>query len=328
MTTTDQDETSTTTSVAATAPEQVPVRAARERWVAVDPRATRSGPVTLALAGSVVTELRAELDRAVAAGDAEGRRRVHELLSGCLAARGEWRHAYLELRAAVDLSRGGSGAGEQQRLLLEEVALLRQVTAEAQHASFTDSLTETFNRRFLDTALRSLTEQQAQDPDGAAVQTCVALVDLDLFKLVNDSFGHATGDQVLQRVVELLQTDLPPLSFCARYGGEEFVLVLPGVELEQAVALCERARDRIQRDDWSRLGDGLRVTVSIGLAGPRSAEAGAAGAQDQLLRADSLLYSAKNSGRNAVAFRTSTTSAVQLAGPAGLRRVVVDAPTA
>ena len=292
--------------------------------------AVRSAPAAMAvtddLAGAALTELRNELDRAVAGGDNEARSPVHELIAGCLAARGEWMQAYLELRAAVDLARGEPADGEQDRRLLEEVALLRREAAEAQQASFTDSLTETFNRRFLDRALLLLTEQSAEDPSGAAVQTCFAFLDLDLFKQVNETFGHAMGDQVLQRVVELLQTDLPPRSFCARYGGEEFVLVLAGFELEQAVALCERTRARIEGEDWSRLADGLRVTVSAGVAGPRSSGTGEDGAQGQLLRADSLLRAAKNSGRNAVAFRASATAPVQLAGAAGLRRIVHDAP--
>jgi two-component system cell cycle response regulator len=108
------------------------------------------------------------------------------------------------------------------------------------------------------------------------------------------------GDQVLRRVVELLQTDLPPRSFCARYGGEEFVLVLPGAAPEQAVALCERARHRIEGEDWSRLTPGLRVTVS------------------------SRLHAATRSGCNAVAFSVATDSPVQLAGAAARRRVVRD----
>ena len=282
--------------------------------------------VTTDLASTVLGELRAELDSAEAAGDTPACIRVHELLGGCLAARGEWMQAYLELRAAVDLSRRDAGSGEQERRLLAEVALLRRETAEARHASLTDPLTETFNRRFLDQALRSLTEQHAHDPDGTGVQTCVALIDLDLFKQVNDRFGHATGDQVLQRVAELLQDDLPPGAFCARYGGEEFVLVLPGSELAQTVALCERARDRIEHDDWSRLAADLRVTVSTGVACPRSSEAGGTGAQNQLLRADALLYAAKRSGRNAVAFREDAASPVRLAGAAGHRRVVHDVP--
>ena len=290
-----------------------------------DPAGPPSAPaptVTTDLAATVLSELRAELDGAVSAGDTPTCIRVHELLGGCLAARSEWMQAYLELRAAADLCRRDAGTGEQERRLLEEVALLRKQTAEAQHASLTDALTETVNRRFLDQALRSLTEQHAQDPDGAGVPTCVALVDLDLFKQVNDRFGHATGDQALQRVAELLQDDLPPRAFCARYGGEEFVLVLPDSELQQAVALCERARDRIEHDGWSRLAADLRVTISIGVACPRSCEAGETGAQNQLLRADALLYAAKRSGRNAVAFREDATSPVRLAGAAGQRRHV------
>jgi len=188
-------------------------------------------------------------------------------------------------------------------------------------------LTDTFNRRFFDKALAELTARRGSQ---AQCDTCVALVDLDLFKQVNDTYGHPMGDRVLQQVVELLQVDLTPDAFCARYGGEEFVLVLPGSELAAAVALCERARSRIETHDWQQLADGMRVTVSIGVAPPGTPAPTPlqpdlpTDAHQQLLRADSLLYAAKASGRNAVAFRSGPGGRVQLAGPASRRRLVRD----
>lgn len=260
-----------------------------------------------------VHELRAELARAVAAQDTTTCSRLHELIAGVLAAQGDFTAAYRELRTAIDLERSRADRPDPQ--LVAEIARLRRETAEAKNLSMRDSLTESFNRRFLDQELRQLAGAR-----GAAVPGVLALADLDLFKLVNDRFGHPLGDLVLQRVVELLQVDLPPGAFCARYGGEEFVLALPGLDEAGAVALCEAARARVERHEWGEVADGLRVTVSIGLAGPWCADG------TQLLdRADGLLYAAKSSGRNAVAHRGGPGEALQLAGAAGRRRVQVDA---
>ncbi|SFP74188.1 diguanylate cyclase (GGDEF) domain-containing protein [Amycolatopsis arida] len=154
-----------------------------------------------------------------------------------------------------------------------------------------DVLTASYNRRYLDRRLAEL--RDAHPP-------AVALVDLDLFKSVNDTFGHEVGDQVLREVVRLLRWSLPAGGFCARYGGEEFVLVLPAVGAGAAVALAERARLRVAEHPWERLRPGLAVTVSIGVAHrptrPRDVSA-------QLREADDLLYLAKRAGRNRVAYR-------------------------
>ncbi len=168
----------------------------------------------------------------------------------------------------------------------------------------------------------SLVTEQASTRNGLAV----ALVDLDWFKQVNDNFGHLVGDRVLQRVVELLQDGLPEEAFCARFGGEEFVLVLPGIDASTAVAVAEAARARVQRHHWSKIVPGLQVTISIGLAyePPRSGAPARpdVGAEQQLLTADSLLYTAKQSGRNAVAYREN--GRVRLAGAASGRRAVAE----
>lgn len=215
---------------------------------------------------------------------------VHESIANVFAAQGDFRRAYDHLRSALEIARRPeppeARVPEQYR---REVEQLRQ-------ESLTDALTATFNRRYLD---RRLLELPAPS---------VALVDLDLFKRVNDTFGHQTGDRVLRRVVSLLQECLPPAAFCARYGGEEFVLVLPGTSLDAAVALAERARRRVEDHPWSQLASGLSVTISVGVApAPRAPR----DPQEQLLEADSLLYAAKRAGRNRVAYRRS--GATQLA---------------
>jgi diguanylate cyclase (GGDEF)-like protein len=225
-----------------------------------------------------------------------------------LAAAGRWEAAYEHLRVAVRLLHGLRPSDELDRL--------RRDYAEAHEQSRRDSLTASYNRRYLDERLAALLDDpSSRGTDGIAI----ALVDADHFKLVNDSFGHQFGDRVLQRIVTELDRGLPEAAFCARYGGEEFALVLPGRDLAAALRVCEAARRRVERYPWTDLGRGLCVTVSIGVAH----SAGPIAEVDRLVgAADTLLYAAKHSGRNAVAFRDEQTGRVRLAGVAGARRDV------
>lgn len=248
---------------------------------------------------------------------------LHESIAALLASRGQWRQAYQHLRSALDLLYADQD--EQPHVpeqLRREVDRLRREHAEAREQSLRDTLTDSYNRRYLDQRLMDLLTEHGACRHGLAI----ALIDLDWFKQVNDTFGHLLGDRVLQRVVELLQQGLPEGAFCARYGGEEFVLVLPRVDAVTAVEIAEAARERVERHLWQELAPGLRVTVSVGLAyeppADEAPERPPVGAEQQLLRADSLLYTAKQSGRNAVAYRAD--GRVRLAGAAAGRRAVTE----
>jgi diguanylate cyclase (GGDEF)-like protein len=215
---------------------------------------------------------------------------LHESIAEMLASQGDWRQAYEHLRTALELARAQPSVPEQFR---REVDRLRRERAQAREESLRDALTTVYNRRYLDRRLNDL----LSDP---RTPLAVALVDIDLFKNVNDTFGHVVGDQVLRRVAALLGEGLPSHSFCARYGGEEFMLVLPAVQADAAVRVAERARIRIAEHPWSTLYPGLAVTISVGLAyGSREV----VGSRWQVLEADHLLYAAKHAGRNRVAYR-------------------------
>ncbi len=271
------------------------LRAARSRGVG-----ERTAPLRLAaslpapvLAAVPVTRL-----------ERQGLARVHESTADSLAQRGDWQGAYQHLRRVVELLASGADepAGEPEELR-REVERLRREHAEAREQSLRDSLTTSYNRRYLDERLATV----------LAAGACVALADIDLFKQVNDAHGHLVGDRVLRTVVTLLTADLPEAGFCARYGGEEFALVLPGASAAQAVAVCEAARRRIHHHPWQEFAAGLRVTVSIGVGQPGG----------ELSEADDLLYAAKHAGRNAVAFRDPSDQRwVRLAGSAGRRRIL------
>ncbi|MDQ3990549.1 MAG: GGDEF domain-containing protein [Actinomycetota bacterium] len=243
---------------------------------------------------------------------------LHESIATMLASRGEWQRAYQHLRSALDLRAEDREPVRVPEQLHREVDRLRREHAEAREQSLRDTLTASYNRRYLYQRLGDLTG----DPGGLAL----ALVDLDCFKHVNDTHGHLLGDRVLQRVVEVLCDGLPAGAFCVRYGGEEFVLVLPDVAPATAVVICEAARARIEQYPWDVLVPDLRVTVSIGVTqqgrgpgGDRDGETGAAHPVHVMLnRADELLYAAKQSGRNAVAYRSA--GVLTLAGAARRRR--------
>ena len=237
---------------------------------------------------------------------------LHRSIASLLASRGEWRQAYEHLRHALELAtEEKTQAPQVPEQVRQEVARLRREHAEAREQSIRDALTASYNRRYLDQRLLEVVELQGGG------DFAVALVDLDWFKRVNDTFGHQVGDRVLQQVVELLQVGLPDGAFCARYGGEEFVLILPGLEGDAAWAVAEAARARVEQYPWSTIVRGLRVTVSIGVA-HQPATSGIANPDQQLRHADGLLYTAKQSGRNSVAYRVG--GQVRLSGAAGQRR--------
>lgn len=169
-----------------------------------------------------------------------------------------------------------SMAAEQQ---MEEMAL-------------TDPLTGLFNRRHMN---QHLAEECARFHEREA-PFCVALADIDHFKLINDAHGHAVGDQVLARVADLLRDALRGQDVIARWGGEEFLVFLPETRIEAAAEVANRLRTAAE----ARLGDlpgvGAGITLTLGVAEYRSES----GLETCLKAADDALYQGKSSGRNRV----------------------------
>ena len=121
------------------------------------------------------------------------------------------------------------------------------------------------------------------------------MIDVDHFKAVNDLYGHATGDEVLRGVADVLTQVSRVEDVVARYGGEEFTILTPGVDADGAVVLAERARHAIEALSVSRGATVLKVTCSFGIAGYD------ANAKTSILdQADAAMYAAKNAGRNRV----------------------------
>ncbi|NCT82055.1 MAG: GGDEF domain-containing protein [Comamonadaceae bacterium] len=192
--------------------------------------------------------------------------------------------------AAADARRERARAAhlesEQQRLREHAMALDR--------AAHEDVLTGLHNRRHAEFALPLLVEGARM----AGQVISVAALDVDHFKRINDSHGHAVGDAVLQQLAQLLRHRLRSADLMARMGGEEFLAVLVGIAPPQAAEICERLRLAVAEHDWAAITPGLVVRISVGIAG------GALQQQQQgdnlLRRADRALYAAKRSGRNRV----------------------------
>lgn len=173
----------------------------------------------------------------------------------------------------------------------------RERSAAFEKLSLTDSLTGLPNRRFVETRLAGEIRRFGLRNE----PICVALVDIDHFKRINDTFSHGVGDQTLQAIASLLRADVRPFDMAARLGGEEFLLAFPGNSLEQGIAACERLRRRFEEHDWSDVHPSLRVTASFGLV-----QASEGASMERLIQlADAALYRAKHNGRNRVEAATT-----------------------
>lgn len=179
-----------------------------------------------------------------------------------------------------------------ERLVEERTASLREKTLQLEQLAAHDKLTGLHNRRHADEFLRR--EFERADRQGAAL--AFALADIDHFKDINDSRSHSVGDRVLERVACIFRERMRPSDLLARYGGEEFLFCFLGLSELDVTRTCEDLRLAVEREDWTAISPGLRVTASIGLA-VRGDEPDL---QALLACADARLYRAKQLGRNRV----------------------------
>lgn len=168
-------------------------------------------------------------------------------------------------------------------------------------SGFTDVLTGWHNRRYLQVRINEELARSRRDQRHLA---CLML-DVDHFKRVNDSWGHAAGDTVLQELANRIDAQVRASDVAARYGGEEFVVLLPDTDNASAILLAERIREAVSEMPYELPnGDSVQITASIGIAGvrpdPKAEDLKTIG--DSLIaRADVALYRAKSAGRNQVA---------------------------
>lgn len=192
-------------------------------------------------------------------------------------------------QALVELSDSLREASAQKELLLRE---LQRKTDELDRQTKEDSLTGLYNRRFMDERLTE--EFRRAERFGHAMS--IAMLDVDDFKRINDTFSHMLADDVLRIVAKILKSQCRGIDVISRYGGDEFLLCFPETPTANAVRVCEKIRQAVEGYDWKTLDPELVVTTSIGVAG---LEPGG-GEKQTLMMADAKLYEAKRAGRNLV----------------------------
>lgn len=172
---------------------------------------------------------------------------------------------------------------------------IEELTAELDYigqVAHQDYLTGALNRRGMDEAL----EREFSRADRHNTTLCVAMLDIDHFKKLNDTLGHATGDEALTHLAKVLKEVLRPTDVLARYGGEEFIIILPATPQDEAVKVVTRVQRELTKNFFMHNNERVLITFSAGVAERVGDEA----PEVLIPRADAALYKAKHSGRNRV----------------------------
>ena len=191
------------------------------------------------------------------------------------------------LLALIALRRGAVRTQRDLRSLLATATELR-------HLADHDSLTELPNRRRFEQELaRHLAHVRRYGPEGAAL-----VLDLDCFKLVNDTFGHAAGDRLLARVARVLRERLRATDVVARIGGDEFAILLPRVDAAGATAVARSLVETVRAEALTADAQGVTISIGVIVFDPRSPVV----PEGVLAAADIAMYDAKAAGGDAWAF--------------------------
>lgn len=162
--------------------------------------------------------------------------------------------------------------------------------------SLTDSLTGLRNRRYLDNNLPQLLAFAARHD----VPVSIAMIDIDFFKRINDTFGHQAGDSILRSLGRIITSQFRQSDIIIRYGGEEFLIVLFGLEVDKCLAMMEELRLLIQSHSFIYRKTVIPITVSIGIASDDLTQNKQPDLVRSIANSDKAMYQAKNSGRNKV----------------------------
>jgi diguanylate cyclase len=199
------------------------------------------------------------------------------------------------LRQTTDAQLAAASMSAQIETSAQEVAELKKQLGVVQNEAITDPLTTLLNRRGFD---RAVTAMMAGREDGLA--GCALLIgDIDLFKRVNDTYGHMFGDQVIKGVAQIIQRVIKGNDIAGRLGGEEFAVLLPSTPLRGGVTVAEQIRTGVGNTRIKKTGTNVyvdQITISVGVAVGIETDT----LESLLDRADKALYHAKQTGRNRV----------------------------
>lgn len=197
------------------------------------------------------------------------------------------------LKAAVAANANNEALQRNLETTEQEAQQLRSELEKQRRESITDALTGLLNRRGMEVEMTHVFNTTQEVP------AALLVLDIDHFKNINDTYGHAVGDVMIRRVAEMLSGMVPSDAVSARFGGEEFVVLLPGASPHQAHLIGEKIRESIEKLRLVRRHDKLAIsafTISIGVAARSVSDT-----FDHLFeRADKALYDAKTGGRNRV----------------------------
>ncbi len=177
------------------------------------------------------------------------------------------------------------------RSSLKMYALVQMLAQKAQ----IDGLSELYNRAYFDQRFKNEYDRLIRHDQALSI----AMIDIDHFKSINDTYGHPAGDSVISGVSKLIMREIRSIDTACRYGGEEFSIIMPETDPEQALKLCERIRAKCEQLTWSR-HPSRSVTISIGVVGITPGEQVNATPEAWVEIADRNLYDAKQGGRNRV----------------------------
>jgi diguanylate cyclase (GGDEF)-like protein len=211
---------------------------------------------------------------------------------------GVMRAAEGDLDISLDIIRNDE-LGIVSSMFNEMVVHLKQNKEELERLAVTDVLTRLANRKQIMTVLNNHIEEYRRYGHDFSV----LMVDIDHFKMVNDTHGHLVGDSVLVQVAQVFKKLLRTLDVAGRYGGEEFLIILGQTETQKAVLTAERIRLAVESYPFVYQDVELHLTISIGIAGITSSQ----DTDNSLIgRADDALYKAKAAGRNKVVLNDET----------------------
>jgi diguanylate cyclase (GGDEF)-like protein len=201
--------------------------------------------------------------------------------------------AFLLKIAALDMSLASDTYHLAKVQVLESsLQVLRRSGKELRHKVQTDALTGAASHdKAIATLKHALHIAQRDDRP-----LCIAMVDLDFFKNVNDAHGHLVGDEVLREVTARMRASVRDFDTVGRYGGEEFIIILENAPLATAKSIAERVRRHVEKNPIKVKELKIRLTLSQGLAAARKKD----DVESLLERADAALYAAKSAGRNCV----------------------------